>query len=681
MSDNTPLARATSLRALLEKYNRAYYRDDAPLVSDAEYDGLFRELQSLEAANPELLTPDSPTQRVGSAPVEAFESVRHPVPMLSLSNAFSDEDMVDFDRRVHDRLDIAESTEVDYVAEPKLDGLAVSLIYENGQFVRGATRGDGTTGENITPNLRTIDDLPLALKSDAVPALLEVRGEVFMPLDGFHALNARAAKYGQKVFANPRNAAAGSLRLLDSRITAKRPLALYVYALGQVEGGDVPSSHGETLAWLEQLGFPVNPEVTQCQGIDACQKAYEALAAKRAELGYEIDGVVFKVNRFDYQADLGFVSRAPRWAIARKFPAEEVPTLLESIEFQVGRTGALTPVARLKPVQVGGVTVSNATLHNMDEVVRKDVRIGDTVIVRRAGDVIPEVARVLPELRPQDAAVIRLPEVCPECGSKVETVEGEAVARCSGGLFCPAQRKAAVLHFSSRKALDIEGLGEKLIAQLLEAGLIAHVDDLFSLDSKELVRLERMGEKSAAKLVGAIDKAKQTSFARFIYALGIREVGEATALALADSFDTLDALIDADSERLEAIPDIGPIVAQHIVAFFAESHNRDIIRSLLKAGVRWPDKTPQEAAAETDDSLAGNTYVLTGTFEGYTRDELKARLQARGAKVAGSVSKKTTAVFAGESPGSKVAKAESVGVAVEGQDALFALLGIEDQAD
>ncbi|MDO6459884.1 NAD-dependent DNA ligase LigA [Granulosicoccaceae sp. 1_MG-2023] len=681
MSDTTPASRAQALRALLEKYNRAYYRDDAPLVSDAEYDGLFRELQALEEAHPELLTADSPTQRVGAAPVEAFEPVRHPVPMLSLANAFSDGDMADFDRRVHDRLDIDAETAVDYIAEPKLDGLAVSLIYENGVLVRGATRGDGSTGENITANLRTIDDVPLRLNTEQPPAMLEVRGEVFMPLAGFHALNTRAEKYGQKVFANPRNAAAGSLRLLDSRITAKRPLALYVYALGQVEGVDVPATHSATLEWLAGLGFPVNPEITACHGLAACQQAYADFAEKRAGLAYEIDGVVFKVDRLDYQADLGFVSRAPRWAIARKFPAEEVPTLLESVEFQVGRTGALTPVARLAPVQVGGVVVSNATLHNMDEVRRKDVRVGDTVIVRRAGDVIPEVARVLPELRPDNARLIELPQTCPECGSKVETVEGEAVARCSGGLFCPAQRKAAVLHFASRKALDIEGLGEKLVAQLLEGGLIEHVDDLFALEPATLARLDRMGEKSAAKLVAAIAKARETSFARFIYSLGIREVGEATAQALAGSFASLDELMAADAERLEAIQDIGPIVAKHIVAFFAEEHNRRIIDNLLEAGVHWPDPQPAGAGAETADDLAGNTYVLTGTFEGYTRDELKARLQVRGAKVTGSVSKKTTAVFAGEAPGSKVAKAEAAGVPVEDQAALFGLLAIEEQAD
>ncbi len=674
MSQKDPVAlRAEKLRALLHQHNHAYYNLGEPTVSDAEFDGLFRELESLENKHPELLTADSPTQRVGAGVADSLESVQHLVPMLSLSNAFSEEELQDYDRRVRERLEKDEADTICYVAEPKLDGLAVSLVYGNGLLIRGATRGDGYTGENITANLKTIGSLPLRLLGDIPPKLLEVRGEVFMDKQGFASLNEKAIKDDEKVFANPRNAAAGSLRLLDSRITAKRPLSVYIYALGQVDGATIPETHYETLQWLKQLGFPVNEEVSRCNGIAACFAWYEQMAQKRESLDYEIDGCVFKVDDLVDQAELGFVSRAPRWAIAQKFPAEEVQTLLEDVEFQVGRTGAVTPVARLQPVKVAGVVISNATLHNMDEVFRKDVRIGDTVVVRRAGDVIPEVVRSIVELRPSDTRSIEMPSECPVCGSAVVQVEGEAVARCSGGLFCQAQRKEGIKHFASRKALDIEGLGDKLVDQLLDAGLIDHIDDLFSLKIADLLKLDRMGEKSATNLLEAIEASKDTTFARFIYGLGIREVGEATALSLADTFGMVDELMAVDEERLQQINDVGPIVASHIVDFFSEPHNIQIVNALLDCKITWP-KVERIQLDEASHSEEGNTYVLTGKFSGMTRDEAKMRLQALGAKVTGSVSKNTTAVVAGEAPGSKVAKAESLGVDVLGEADLLKML-------
>lgn len=671
-SPDTLQLRVEKLRTLLHRHNHAYYVLDEPLVTDAEYDSIFRELEALENEHPDLHTPDSPTQRVGGEPLSAFDSVTHLVPMLSLSNAFSEEELKDFDKRVHDRLEISVDTPVGYVAEPKLDGLAVSLVYENGIFIRGATRGDGTTGENITPNLKTIGSVPLKLNGDSIPDLLEVRGEVFMDKEGFRRLNEKAEVADEKVFANPRNAAAGSLRLLDSRITATRPLSLYIYALGRLEGAELPETHFEALQWIKQLGFPVNPETAICKDIAACHRWYEKMATKRALLPYEIDGVVFKVNNIKMQAELGFVSRAPRWAIAEKFPAEEVQTVLEDVEFQVGRTGAITPVARLKPVKVGGVVVSNATLHNMDEVQRKDIRIGDTVIVRRAGDVIPEVVRSVLELRPESTGDISIPDRCPVCDSSVVRQEGEAVSRCSGGLFCQAQRKEGIKHFASRKAMDIEGLGDKIVEQLLDAGLINHIDDLFNLQHDKLVSLDRMGDKSAQNLLDSIEKSKSTTLNRFIYALGIREVGEATAQSLSVSFGDLDSLMEADSEALLAIDDVGPIVAAHIEAFFTEPHNQEIVRALLETGIQWP--VVETNASEADESLSGKTYVLTGSFSDMTRDQAKAALQARGAKVTGSVSKKTTAVIAGEAPGSKVDKAEKLGVTILGETELKNLL-------
>lgn len=676
MSQKDPaVVRAEKLRALLHQHNHAYYNLGEATVSDAEFDGLFRELESLEKNNPELRTDDSPTQRVGAGIQDAFESVQHLVPMLSLSNAFSEEELTDYDRRVRERLEKDEPDSVCYVAEPKLDGLAVSLVYENGLLIRGATRGDGYTGEGITTNLKTIGSLPLRLLGDNPPELLEVRGEVFMDKHGFNALNENALKADEKVFANPRNAAAGSLRLLDSRITAKRPLSVYIYALGQVDGASIPDTHFKTLEWLKELGFPINPETSRCQGIAECFAWYEQMGQKRESLDYEIDGCVFKVDSLSDQAELGFVSRAPRWAIAQKFPAEEVQTVLEDVEFQVGRTGAVTPVARLQPVKVAGVIVSNATLHNMDEVIRKDVQIGDTVVVRRAGDVIPEIVRSIIELRPLETRAIEMPTECPVCGSAVVQVEGEAVARCTGGLFCQAQRKEGIKHFASRKALDIEGLGDKLVDQLLDTGLIEHFDDLFNLKIEELLKLERMGEKSATNLLKALEVSKDTTFARFIYGLGVREVGEATALSLAGRFDTVDELMAADEETLQQINDVGPIVAGHIVAFFHEPHNTEVVNALLDCGINWPiiERIQIDAISQSEK---GNTYVLTGKFNDMTRDEAKVQLQALGAKVTGSVSKNTTAVIAGEAPGSKVTKAESLGVDVLGEADLREILSL-----
>lgn len=674
MSIKDPAAvRAEKLRSLLHQHNHAYFNLGEATISNAEFDSLFRELESLEKTHPELRFGDSPTQRVGSGIQDAFESVRHLVPMLSLSNAFSEEELQDYDRRVRERLEKAESDKVYYVAEPKLDGLAVSLVYEHGLFVRGATRGDGYTGEGITANLKTIRSLPLRLLGDNPPALLEVRGEVFMDKQGFNKLNENAEKTEQKTFANPRNAAAGSLRLLDSGITAKRPLSIYIYALGLVEGGKKLATHSDALAWLEKLGFPVNPEIILCEGIAKCFSWYEEMSKNRESLRYEIDGCVFKVDSLLDQAELGFVSRAPRWAIAQKFPAEEVQTLLEDVEFQVGRTGAVTPVARLQPVAVAGVVVSNATLHNMDEVIRKDVRIGDTVVVRRAGDVIPEVVRSIIELRPSETRSITMPSECPVCGSRVVQIEGEAVSRCSGGLVCQAQRKEGIKHFASRKALDIEGLGDKLVDQLLDAGLIDHIDDLFSLEMEALLKLERMGEKSATNLLKALEASKQTTFARFIYGLGIREVGEATALSLANTFDSVDGLIAADEERLQKINDVGPIVASNIVRFFREPHNTDVVSALLACGISWP-KVERIQLDEMPQTEKGHTYVLTGKFTDMTRDEAKVKLQGLGAKITASVSKNTTAVIAGDAPGSKVSKAESLGVEVLGEADLLKML-------
>ena len=670
MPKTTDIAqRAEQLREQINYHNYRYYVLDDPEIPDAEYDRLLRELQALEAEHPELVTPDSPTQRVGAEPLKAFGEVRHEIPMLSLANAFSDEELEDFDRRVRERL--GRDTAVSYAAEPKLDGLAISLLYENGRLVRAATRGDGTTGEDVTQNVRTIDAIPLRLRGKDYPPLLEVRGEVFMPKAGFAALNEQQRDKGEKAFANPRNAAAGSLRQLDSRITASRPLTFFSYGVGKVAGGSLPEKHSAIMAQLRDWGLPVSPELKLVEGAEGCLGYYQDLGRRRDGLPYEIDGVVYKVDSLALQDELGFVSRAPRWAIAHKFPAQEELTVLHDVEWQVGRTGALTPVARLEPVHVAGVMVSNATLHNLDEIERKDVRVGDTVIVRRAGDVIPEVVSVVMARRPSHTRKIHLPETCPVCGSDVERPEGEAVARCTGGLFCPAQRKNAIKHFASRRAMDIEGLGDKLVEQLVDSGLVATVADLYELSVEQVAGLERMAEKSAQNLITALTESKRTSLARFLFALGIREVGEATAQNLAQYFGDLAELMAADEAALQDVPDVGPVVAQHIAHFFQQAHNREVIEKLLAAGINWPKIEVREVA---ELPLAGKTIVLTGTLS-MPRDEAKARLQALGAKVAGSVSKKTSLVVAGEDAGSKLAKAQELGIEVIDEAGLLSLLG------
>ena len=568
-----------SLREQIRHHNYRYHALDDPEIPDVAYDRLVRKLQEIEAAHPDLITSDSPTQRVGAEPISAFGTVSHELPMLSLDNAFSEDELRDFHRRVTQRLELEEDVELGYAAEPKLDGAAVSLLYEAGELVQGATRGDGTTGENITHNIRTIEAIPLRMFGDGYPTRLEVRGEVFMPRAGFDAFNKQAAAKGEKTFVNPRNAAAGSLRQLDPRLTAERPLDIYVYSVGVFDGGSLPGRHSEILDALQGWGFKVCPERRLVDGIDGCLQFYRDIGEKRDSLSYDIDGVVYKVDRLDYQQELGFVSRAPRWAIAHKYPAQEELTVVRDVEFQVGRTGAVTPVARLEPVFVGGVTVSNATLHNMDELHRKDVRIGDTVIIRRAGDVIPEVVQVVTDKRPKGTRRVKMPTKCPVCGSKVTREAGEAVARCTGGLFCAAQRAEALKHFVSRRAMDVDGLGSKLIEQLVDMDRIKTPADLFTLEKDELVAMERMGEKSADNLLQAIETSKQTSLSRFLYALGIREVGEATASALASHYGKLDAILSADEEELQQVPDVGPIVASRIHGFFAEKHNREVIEA------------------------------------------------------------------------------------------------------
>jgi DNA ligase (NAD+) len=656
------------LRRQIEHHNYLYYVLDRPEIPDAEYDRLMRRLQELEAEHPDLVTPESPTQRVGAKPLKQFAEVRHTIPMLSLNNAFSDEEAEEFDRRARERLG---EERIHYVAEPKLDGLAIAVVYENGALTRAATRGDGTTGEDVTLNVRTIESVPLRLRGKHIPELLEVRGEVYMPHKGFAELNKRQVKRGEKTFANPRNAAAGSLRQLDPRITAERPLEMYCYGVGEVRGADLPDRHSKILEQLRDWGLRVSPEIKVVRGIDACLDYHRDLLDKRETLPYDIDGVVYKVDRIEQQQELGFVARAPRWALAHKFPAEEEMTKLRDIEVQVGRTGAVTPVARLEPVSVGGVTVTNATLHNEDEIERKDVRIGDTVIVRRAGDVIPEVVGVVKSKRPRNAKKFRMPKKCPVCGSEVERLEGEAVARCTGGLFCPAQRREAIKHFASRRALDIEGLGDKLVEQLDEQGLVKDVAGLYGLSLEQVAGLERMAEKSAQNLLDALEDSKETTLARFIYALGIGQVGEATARNLARHFGNLPALQKASLEDLEEVPDVGEVVAESIHTFFRQAHNKEVIQRLQKAGVHWKDEQPVSKAKQP---LAGQTFVLTGTLDSMTRDEAKDRLQALGAKVSGSVSKKTNYVVVGAEPGSKAAKAEALGVTMLDEAAFARLL-------
>ncbi|RUO43150.1 NAD-dependent DNA ligase LigA [Idiomarina aquatica] len=662
--------RIDTLTELLSRYNREYYELDEPSVPDSEYDALFRELQQLEKKNPELATANSPTQKVGSKPLDKFDTIEHEVPMLSLDNAFSEEEFEAFAERVAQRLD--RDQPITFCCEPKLDGLAVSILYEEGELVQAATRGDGYRGENITANVKTIRNVPLSLAAGA-PKRLEVRGEVFMPVAAFNQFNDQARARGDKVFANPRNAAAGSLRQLDSRITAKRPLHFYAYSLGVIDEQaeqQLPGSHYQRLQQLAAWGLPVNEEVKTAATVAECEAFYEDILQRREQLRYEIDGIVYKVDAIALQNDLGFVARAPRWAIARKFPAQEQLTKIIGVDFQVGRTGAITPVARLQPVTVGGVTVSNATLHNADEIERLGVRIGDVVSIRRAGDVIPQVVSVITDQRPENTEAIEFPSRCPVCDSEIERVADEAVARCSGGLICAAQRKEAIKHFASRKAMDIDGLGDKIVEQLIERDWVKSPADLYRLTEPMLASLPRMGQKSAKNLVNAIARTRETTLAKFIYALGIREVGEATAASLAAHFQAFDKVAEASIEALQEVDDIGEVVAHHIHTFFAEPHNQQVV-SELRGFIAWPEG---EAIASKDDRLAGNTYVLTGTLASMTRDEAKQALEALGAKVTGSVSKKTTAVIAGESAGSKLTKAEQLGVAVLSEDDLQALL-------
>ena len=669
-------SRMHALQQLLERYNTEYYLHDEPSVPDAEYDRLMNELRELEAANPQWLDVNSPTQRVGGVALTSFGSVQHEQPMLSLDNVFNAEDLAAFGRRVQERL--FSNDAITFCCEPKLDGLAVSILYEQGELVRAATRGDGVTGEDITRNVRTIRVIPLRLSGDNIPARIEVRGEVFMPKAGFERWNEQALVRGDKVFANPRNAAAGSLRQLDPAITAQRPLAFYAYGIGVVdEATELPDSHYVRMQYLKQFGLPVCDEIRQVVGVEGCQIYHDDILAKRDALPFEIDGVVFKVDTIAQQQMLGFVSRAPRWAVAHKFPAQEELTRLNDVEFQVGRTGAITPVARLEPVQVGGVTVSNATLHNADEITRLGVKIGDWVVVRRAGDVIPQIVNVVLDRRDASCRDIDFPERCPVCDSQVERLPGEAVARCSGGLYCAAQRKEAQKHFVSRRAMDIDGIGDKLIEQLVDHELVHTPADLFALTKAQLLGLERMGEKSADKLLNALQSARETTFARFLFALGIREIGETTAQTLAQHFSDLPALQDASVETLLKVSDVGEVMAKHIYYFFRQEHNLEVIQRLLApiseggAGISWQ---PVARVAVDALPLNGKTLVLTGTLSQLNRDAAKQALQALGAKVAGSVSAKTDLVIAGEAAGSKLEKAQQLGVPVWGEDELVALL-------
>jgi DNA ligase (NAD+) len=674
------LTRIQQLRKQLNSYSHQYYVLDAPSVPDAEYDRLYRELEAIEKDYPDTITADSPTQKVGAPPLASFSQVTHERPMLSLDNAMNNDELIDFERKVRDRLkgNLDRATALEFACEPKLDGLAVSILYEDGQLVQAATRGDGTTGENITLNVRTIKNVPLSLRGTDFPKRLEVRGEIYIPKAGFEKLNKDARDNDGKVFANPRNAAAGSLRQLDSRITAQRPLEFCAYSIGVVsEDFFLPSKHEAILQCIKHWGLKINSDMAVVQGIQACVDYFAEMGRKRDGLDYDIDGIVFKINDLDIQEQLGFVARAPRWAIAAKFPAQEEMTLLEGVDFQVGRTGALTPVARLKAVHVAGVMVSNATLHNMDEIARLGVKIGDTVIIRRAGDVIPQVVSVVMDRRPDginSTADIIMPAQCPVCDSHVEKIAGEAVARCSGGLYCGAQRKEAIKHFSSRKALDVDGLGDKLVEQLVDADLITSFDDLFHLQLSDVTTLERMAEKSARNLLNALEEAKTTTLGRFLYALGIREVGVTTAQNLADYFGFLERIQQADEATLLAVPDVGEIVAKHILSFFGEEHNQVIIEQLRKVGVNWPEAEPVSAAESAELPLAGKVYVITGTLNEMGRDDAKQYLQALGGKVTGSVSAKTDCLVAGEKAGSKLTKAESLGITILDEAGFIQLL-------
>lgn len=658
------------LKSELNQHNHAYYVLDDPSIPDSHYDRLMAELQAIEQQYSQLRTSDSPTQRIGGMALDSFSQVRHEVPMLSLDNAFSDAEMMDFDRRIKDRINLDSSQNLTYACEPKLDGVAVSLIYQKGLLIRGATRGDGSIGEDITANVRTIKSIPLSLHGDIFPELLEVRGEIYMPRDGFNHFNKKALESGDKPFVNPRNAAAGSLRQLDSKITATRPLDMCAYSVGQYQGDQKPDSHFAVLNMLGTLGFKINQHIKQVEGLEALEDYYQQLAQLRDKLDYDIDGIVYKVNDLTLQQRLGFVAKAPRWAIARKFPAQEEMTRLLDVEFQVGRTGAVTPVARLKPVFVGGVTVGNATLHNADEINRLGVCVGDTVIVRRAGDVIPQIVKAVVEKRPKGAQPILFPERCPVCQSSVKRVEGEAVARCTGGLFCGAQTKEAIKHYASRKAMDIDGLGDKLVDALVDNELIYSVADLYELKLEKLINLERMAQKSAENLLNSIEASKQTTLPKFLFSLGIREVGEATAQTLANNFGTLDKVIEASVEQLLEVEDVGPVVARHIVDFFRNPDNLSIVEAIRNSGVQWKDidQTAQSLP------LKGQTWVLTGTLETMSRAEAKDRLQQFGAKVSGSVSAKTHAVVAGPGAGSKLNKAQSLDIQILTEESLIVFL-------
>jgi DNA ligase (NAD+) len=657
-----------NLRRLIEDHNYRYYVLDDPSVSDAEYDMLFNRLRELESIKPELVSVDSPTQRVGAAPLKSFNTIKHDVPMLSLENAFTDEDIIEFDQRIRERLESNHS--IEYCCEPKMDGLAVNIRYEDGLLTQAATRGDGESGEDITTNIKTIHMVPLRLRGENIPKILDVRGEVFMSRAGFARLNQAAENRGDKKFANPRNAAAGSLRQLDPSITSQRPLEFYCYGVGYVQGASLPDKHGDILKRLKDWGLRINPLIKVVNGPSGCQAFYEKIAAMRDNLPYEIDGVVYKVNSIEDQQRLGFVTRAPRWAIAHKFPAEEAYSVIEAVEFQVGRTGVITPVARLKPVHVRGVTVSNATLHNMDEVRRKDIHVGDTVIVRRAGDVIPEVAGVVQDRRPRDVKRIVMPRHCPVCHSEIEHIEGESASRCTGGLYCSAQQKEAIKHFASRKAMDIEGLGDRLAEQLIDSHLIRNVADIYDLTLNQLKSLERMGTKSSINLLEQIEGSKHTTLPKFLYSLGIREVGEATARQLALHFKSLDALRVASQESLLEVADVGPVVAEHIVNFFHEKHNQAVVDKLIEAGIKFEAVEVQKNAA-----FSGQTFVLTGTLQSMSRDDAKAKLEALGGKVSGSVSSKTNYVVVGADAGSKLAKATELGVSILDENAFLNLLG------
>ena len=668
MVDKKITTRIDNLREEINSHNYSYYVLDNPEVPDSEYDRLLNELSDIEQQHPELITPDSPTQRVGATPLDSFSEVQHEVPMLSLGNAFSDQDMSDFDRRVREGV---ENENIEYAAEPKLDGLAISLLYEEGLLIRAATRGDGRTGEDVTLNIRTIDAIPLKLRGKGYPELIEVRGEVVMPKAGFDKLNRQQLEKGEKPFVNPRNAAAGSLRQLDPQVTATRPLSFYSYGTGLIKGMELPNKHSEMMEKLKSWGLRINPESKVVKGVKGCLNYYEKLAIKRNNLPDEIDGIVYKVDNIKFQNVLGFVSRAPRWAIARKFPAQEEMTTLLDIDIQVGRTGALTPVARLEPVFVGGVTVSNATLHNQDEINRLDVRVGDTVIVRRAGDVIPQIVSVVKSKRTGKPRRFNLPATCPVCGSETARFEDEAVTFCTGGLYCEAQRKEAIKHFASRRAMNVDGLGDKLVEQLVDEGLIHTIADLYNLDLEKLIILERSGEKSAKNLLASLENSKKTTLARFVFSLGIHSIGETTAQTLADHFLTLENIMSADEEKLLAVPDVGPIVAENLMTFFNQAHNIEVVEQLVSVGINWP-KIEKKTSSELP--LAGKTFVVTGTLETMGRNEAKAALQNLGAKVSGSVSKKTDYVIAGENPGSKATKAEGLGISILDEKAFIKIL-------